>query len=213
MKLRCLVVVLCGCLFVSSSPVEAAGNNTADATAKAREHFVKGTAHYDLGRYREAALEYEAAYEAKNEPSLLFNIGQAYRLAGDLPNALRAYKSFVRRVPDSPLRAEVEGQIAKINALIEEQSRVKTSPPTGTIQPEPRSNEPTPKRPSNIPKSDDLVVQRSAPSPRATPVYKKWWLWTTIGGVVALGVGLGVGLALSLPNNPPRPAGAVVLEF
>ena len=34
-------------------------------------------------RFAEAAEEYEAAYQAKDDPALLFNLGQAYRLAGN----------------------------------------------------------------------------------------------------------------------------------
>jgi hypothetical protein len=33
------------------------------------------------------------------------------------------------------------------------------------------------------------------------PVYKKWWLWTIVGGV-AVGAALGVGLGLGLSNGP-----------
>jgi hypothetical protein len=35
-------------------------------------------------------------------------------------------------------------------------------------------------------------------------VYKKWWLWTIVGGAVVavgLGVGLGVGLSSSAPSS------------
>ena len=34
------------------------------------------------------------------------------------------------------------------------------------------------------------------------PVYKKWWLWTTIGGVVAVGAGLGLGFGLTAQTAP-----------
>ena len=34
------------------------------------------------------------------------------------------------------------------------------------------------------------------PAPAATPVYKKWWLWTTIGVVVAAGVATGLVLGM-----------------
>jgi hypothetical protein len=34
--------------------------------------------------------------------------------------------------------------------------------------------------------------------PSSKPVYKKWWLWTIVGGVaVATGVGVGLGVALA----------------
>ena len=43
----------------------------------------KATAAYNLGRYTEAAKEYETAYEKTLDPNMLFNVGQAWRLAGN----------------------------------------------------------------------------------------------------------------------------------
>ena len=40
----------------------------------------------------------------------------------------------------------------------------------------------------------------AAPPPR--PAYKKWWVWTLVGVVVA-GAAVGVGLGLGLPPSPP----------
>jgi tetratricopeptide (TPR) repeat protein len=37
---------------------------------------------------------------------------------------------------------------------------------------------------------------------RHRPIYKRWWLWTTIGAV-AVGAGLGVGLGLGLRKEAP----------
>src|SRR4051794_19974635 len=84
----------------------------ADASQEARTRFEKGTTLYDLGQYLDAAHEYEEAYKLRNSPPLLFNIGQAYRLAGEHAKALRAYRSYLRRVPDASNRAEVTGYIA-----------------------------------------------------------------------------------------------------
>jgi hypothetical protein len=43
------------------------------------------------------------------------------------------------------------------------------------------------------------------------PVYKRWWLWTIVGGgvLVITGIGLGVGLA---PRTPSLPAGINTYE-
>src|SRR5256885_6575022 len=71
----------------------------AEDVAAAKMHYERGTALYDLQRYLEAAKEYEAAFEAKNDPALLFNIAQAYRFGGDYAKAIAAFRSFLRRVP------------------------------------------------------------------------------------------------------------------
>src|SRR5438045_3672688 len=80
----------------------------ADEAITARQHYERGTAMFDLGRFAEAAHEYELAFEAKNDPALLFNIGQAYRLDGNYQKALVAYRGFLRRVPDAKTAPEVQ---------------------------------------------------------------------------------------------------------
>ena len=148
----------------------------ADDTTDARAHYARGTKLYDLGRYLDAAKEYEATYELKDDPVILFNIGQAYRLGHAYPDAIRAYKSYLRRVPEAPQRAAIEGYIAEMQAAIDrEQPKqpIVTTPPPAPVVTAPAS--------------------AATPSDRtATPVYKKWWLWTIVGGVVVAGVVVGV---------------------
>src|SRR5438270_6499207 len=77
----------------------------ADAKTEALEHFKRGNSEFDLGHYKVAAREFESAYKAQQsykspaDHTLLFNIGQAYRLGGDYPAALRTYKVFLEREP------------------------------------------------------------------------------------------------------------------
>jgi tetratricopeptide (TPR) repeat protein len=156
----------------------------------AREHYRNGTKLFDLGKYLEAAKEYEAAYQGKDDPSLLFNIGQAYRLGGEKEAALRAYKSFLRRSPDSSNRVAVEARISELQKAIDAEQKAKEGPPEGTV------------RPMTIPKEEPTPATTAQPPPEKTPVYKKWWLWTTVAIVVVAGVSVGVGLGVGLqPKN------------
>src|SRR5262249_21427313 len=75
--------------------------------AAAKEHFKVGTKLYDLGRFEEAAKEYQAAFEAHDDPFLLFNTAQSYRHAKLYPKALFFFKAYLRRLPDAPNRKEV----------------------------------------------------------------------------------------------------------
>lgn len=160
----------------------------------ARRHFDKGTKLYDLGKYDEAAVEYEEAYKLKADPALLFNIGQAYRASGKISDALTAYKSYLRKVPDAPNRADVEGHIATLQHTLDEQSRPAPVPlPVPEISPPPAAS----------PGAADLTVSATPPAHR-TPVYKKWWLWTAVGGVVVAGVLTGV-LVATVPKNASSP--------
>ncbi len=91
-------------------------------TEAAKQRFLQGTRAYDLGRYDEAVREYEAAYKLKDDPALLYNIGQAYRLAGKPADAARSYKSFLRRMPTAKNRVAVEQLAEQQQKLADEQA-------------------------------------------------------------------------------------------
>lgn len=196
----------------------------ADDAQSAREHFDKGSRLYDIGQYKDAAREYEEAYKLKPDPSLLFNMGQAYRLGGFYEEALRSYRSFLRRQPKGGHRAEVQDHIATLQKLVDEQKKASSKPPLGTVPPE--SSEP-PKveaKPQTKPDAKPVALAPS-PQPESTevwaephrsvdqPVYKRWWLWTAIAAVAVVGVGVGVGLAYGLPKDAPVPSGAYTVSF
>jgi tetratricopeptide (TPR) repeat protein len=107
----------------------------ADDTTAAREHYQKGTSYYDLGRWTDAIKEFEAAYEIKNDPALLYNLAQSYRQAGNSEQALHFYRTYLRRVPKAPNRAEIEGRISQLEQLIAQKSSTQTTPPNVTLPP------------------------------------------------------------------------------
>jgi tetratricopeptide (TPR) repeat protein len=92
---------------------------------------VKGTRAYELGLYDEAIAEYMAAYKTKDDPALLFNLGQAHRLAGHAAEALRFYKTYLSKLPEAGNRADVEVKIRELKELVEKQKQQpQTEPPT-----------------------------------------------------------------------------------
>ena len=99
----------------------------ADETSAAREHAQKAKAFIDLGKYAEAAAEYEAAYAEKQDPTLLLNLAQAYRLAGNGNKAMFFYRKYLQHVPKSPYRADIEEKIAALEK----------AGATGTVAPAP----------------------------------------------------------------------------
>src|SRR5437762_702257 len=76
--------------------------------ALAREHFRKGMAKYTLEKWDEAIREFELGYTEESDPSFLYNIAQAHRLAGRNKPALDFYRRFLLRKPDAPNRAEIQ---------------------------------------------------------------------------------------------------------
>ncbi len=98
------------------------------AKESARELAKSATVAYNLGNYEEAAAGYESAYRLVQDPVLLYNIGQSYRLAGRLEKALAAYKGFLRTAgPDDPTRPGVTARVAELEATLAER---KTAPPS-----------------------------------------------------------------------------------
>jgi tetratricopeptide (TPR) repeat protein len=93
----------------------------AEDAGSAREHYQKGTSFYDLGRYAEAIKEFEAAYEIKNDPALLYNLAQSHRLAGNSEQALHFYRTYLRYVPNAKNRAEIEDRIKQLDQLVAQQ--------------------------------------------------------------------------------------------
>jgi tetratricopeptide (TPR) repeat protein len=168
----------------------AAGAQADDATQSARAHYTQGTKLYDLGRYHDAAKEYEAAFELRDDPALLFNIAQAYRLGHDYADSIRAYKSFLRRVPATEQRAQVEARIHEMQEILDKQPQ--QPPPVAPVVTPPPAVTPPP------PAHDEPRAER-------TPLYKKWWLWTLVGGVVVAGavVGITVGVLASRSSFNP----------
>ena len=101
----------------------------AEDTELAKAKYEEGTKLYNLGEFKGAAEAYRAAYMAKSDPVILYNIGQAYRFAGDAVQALFFYRSYLRNSPTAPNRREVEERIA----ALEKQQQILSQPPSGPL--------------------------------------------------------------------------------
>jgi tetratricopeptide (TPR) repeat protein len=166
----------------------------ADDLLSARQHYEKGTALYDLQRYSEAAAEYEAAFEAKNDPALLFNIGQSYRFANEYAKSIRSFKAFLRRLPDAPGRAQVEAWVADMQRSLDAHASNETRPIVPT--PVPLTSTPAPAPAVIAPtQSQELPARKGG---RAKTIAG----FTVAGvGVAALAVGVGFSVAAHGPYD------------
>ena len=126
----------------------------ADETSAAREHAQKGKAFMDLGKYNEAAAEYEAAYADKQDPTLLLNLAQAYRMAGNGNKAVFFYRKYLQHVPKSPYRADIEEKITTLEK----------SGATGAVAPPPVGDNPGAQPPAAPP-----AVPANPPAPPPGP--------------------------------------------
>jgi hypothetical protein len=73
------------------------GTPTADDTREARRHFAVGNDLYKDGRYREALLEFDAAYGLSGRPAALLNVGDCQRQLNAYVDAYETYQAVLAR--------------------------------------------------------------------------------------------------------------------
>lgn len=174
---------------------------------KAREESNKGN-------LKEAVRMYKAAYELRPNPVLLYNIARLLHKLTRFPEACIYYQLFLdSSVDDSEQKRKAREYLEALREKptpkgavppkpVEETSSQSSAIPSGTPPPV-DSTLTVAVRPSQS-VSNALIAQ--PPNTESTPLYRKWWLWTIIGGVVVAGaVGLGVGLASTKPGGLTGP--------
>jgi tetratricopeptide (TPR) repeat protein len=132
----------------------------AEDADKAREHYSIGLRAFELGRYVEAIAEFEQAYQLKDAPGLLYNIGQAYRLSNRPEEALRYYRTYLERKPDAANRDEVQTKIHRLVALLEERKVPAADTPEAVA---------AVAKVAAVPRPPSLAVAPLPPSPSAAP--------------------------------------------
>ena len=176
------------------------GVAVADATADAKEHFKNGSKAFDLGAYDEAVREYSAAYRLRDEPALLYNIAQAYRLNNQPAEALRFYRIFLVKVPDASNRAEVESKIEELRKLVEQQQKAQQNlppdkvKPLGTVETTPPKNEAQP----GVSSTAAPTVATSSEAPHAGRT--KTIIGLSLLGVGAAGLATGIAFGVIAKN-------------
>jgi tetratricopeptide (TPR) repeat protein len=139
----------------------------ADPNAQAKAHFKQGRDYQEQGYYAKAAEEYKAAYELDRRPEMLFNIAQAYRLAGDCDESAWMYRRFLDTNPVGDHRTLAESHLASVEKC-----------GSGGL----RVTAPTPKQDAlAVPEPATSVVTYSDPD-RRSRTYKRVGLGTAIGG-------------------------------
>lgn len=132
-----------------------------------------GSKHFELAEYAAAIADFKEAFRITDRPELLFNIAQAYRLAGDCLQARTFYKNYLRRVPDAQNADKVRARIDELEACA---TKAAATPPPAAPPTE------SPAAPAGAP---------IAAPPPATRTWKTTAGLATLGGGV-IGVGIGV---------------------
>jgi len=121
--------LLIGSLLLLASGVAAAEQND----AKAR--YLSGQSHYNLNEFAEALQDFKEAYRLRPDPAFLFNIAQCERQLGDLDEAIKFYRTYLRNKPDAANKREVERKIDELRGLVEAKKKATTGAPQSVIPP------------------------------------------------------------------------------
>src|SRR5581483_10419669 len=112
-----LMVLLIVC---AAGPLRA---DEAANTAAAKRLFASGTKHFDLNEFELALADFKEGYRLKDDPVFLYNIAQCHRLLNHDVEAMRFYKSYLRRSPNAPNKREVENKIRALDEAIASQEK------------------------------------------------------------------------------------------
>lgn len=95
----------------------------AQEKASFRERYDQAAALYKANQYAEAVTAFQALYDEKQVPILLFNIAQAHRRAGLLEDAVPFYERFLKENPKPELQKEAEGYLKEIRDMLAQRER------------------------------------------------------------------------------------------
>jgi len=158
----------------------------------------KATAAFALGRFPEAAEQFEKAFELKPDPALLYNAAQAHRLAGNKPRALELYQSYLRVYAHGDKRADAEARVRELKETIARSEPVR-APPARLVAPPPLASPPPPAAVSLAAEPGPAVDQAATSRPL---------LWIGIGGAVVAAVVV-TSLLVLVKRDPEASIGVV----
>ncbi|HEX6243328.1 MAG TPA: tetratricopeptide repeat protein [Polyangiales bacterium] len=103
----------------NSGPGTAPSGDAAEALTPppraALQHYEKGRALYLAGKYREAAVELEAARELDpDSPNLVYNLAHVYELLGEIDLAIRYYRHYRELVNDPADIARIDSTLQRL---------------------------------------------------------------------------------------------------
>lgn len=203
---RARMLVLCGTLLLLAASQAQAGPNAPDDGCLndpvCRGHYGQGVKLFEAGRFESALPEFQAAYERRQMSWLLINIGRTLHRLGRAREALDYYLRFkqAESKPDAETQERLEKYIAQAQALAST-----PPPPDGGASP---AQPPSTAEPAKEP----VAEPAKEPVKESTPLYKKWWLWTAVGGGVLAIVVIGVAAGVA-GRNPGLPDGVTKLTF
>lgn len=87
----------------------------------ARELFNAGRSLYDIGRYHEAAQQFQQAYDLSQRPGLLYNLYLSHRDASEIREAAAALRLYLEQMPDLENRQALTVRLEHLDNAIAQQ--------------------------------------------------------------------------------------------
>ena len=186
-----------------------------------RDAYYKALKLFDEAKSVEALDGFQGAYNRRQMPWLLLNIGRTVQRLGRPQEAISYYERYKKAEPNIDAAT-----LDRVNKYIEQAKALLETTPTDPKPPEPNpagqtpaTGDPNAKPATTTPANPQLVPAQAlttpptpaVDTPKETPLYKKWWFWTIVGVAVAGGVAAGVGAAAAskptvvepfLPTDP-----------
>ncbi len=164
--------------FVSKLVVRCQARLAGERTRRteANRLFLAGRTALSLARFDEAIAKLTAAYRKFPLPGYLYHLGEAHRAQKRYDRAVHFYREYLRYNPGTPQAKLVRKHITQCKRLHAERIRKNLG-----------------------------LGGKKGPGVKSTPVYKRWWFWTSVAvAVVATAVGLGVGLGVPPAQKLPQ---------
>lgn len=141
-----------------------------DAKLESKARYTSAQSHYNLNEFQEALQDFKEAYRLVPDPVFLFNVAQCERQLGNLEEAIKFYRSYLRNKPKAPNRQEVLRRIDEMQAAIDAKKsapeRPAPSPVPAAAGTESQAAALAPPRPAApVP----VTTPMPAPTPAATP--------------------------------------------
>jgi len=98
---RVAIACLCASLVITSTRAQD-DTGVRPAPAAALDHYARGRAHYQAGRYRDAVVELELALELDpDSPNLVYNLARVDELLGEIDKSIAYYRRYYDMLPSS----------------------------------------------------------------------------------------------------------------
>jgi hypothetical protein len=167
----------------------------------AQAHFDLGSLLYQQGRYDDALGELTAGYKLDPRPEFLYSLGQTERKRGRCKEALDYYQRYLDTGLSRERAAAVLVQMDRCRAELALPPAPPVAAPNAATANAPASATAPGAASATLAPAPAVLVAATPPAPARKPIYKRWWLWTTVAAVAVVGVGVGLGVGLSSPSR------------